>query len=222
MCILYIVAYIFIYANLYSVVAEIKIRSDNKLAERLSRYLNDFRDKTRSTEVGKILNTLKKWHMEILQTYRNAGIVIWIWCKTEEALRKLQEITEDGSILDILRNLFRNLCSKREIRFLRPRNVNVKKDIFAKEVGKLFRVSLSHYSQKPIIFPTYYMYDDFTLIKLLSFHHPAQSSRLLRRHIRSACLYISFGDCELQLPILSEKSLMKHTHIYLKKVQQQK
>lgn len=76
--------------------------------EDLVERINDLKGNTRSCskQMIKFINHLSENDMEILNATSDRDAVVWIWCKSQIALKKLQELIEYNTQLDFFCGLF--------------------------------------------------------------------------------------------------------------------
>ena len=69
-------------------------------------------------EIRHLINKLEKRDIEIVHTETEKSIRIWLLCRTDVAVLKLQKMMKDGGLEDILIRLF-SIFLKRKVRFTR-------------------------------------------------------------------------------------------------------
>lgn len=109
-----------------SVAVKVEIKSPDsrtrEWSQQFVKRLNDLKDKTiqRSLETHKLIIDLKDGGIEILKSTEDKDAVVWIWCKSSEALQKLRKMSGFENIA----KLFCQLTEKNS-QFSFEKNINV-------------------------------------------------------------------------------------------------
>jgi len=88
----------------------------------------------RTDNVENLLTTLANNQMKIIHAvHKHRMIVLWIWCQSKGALKKLRLMSESSELLSILSKVFKHLLPNGAVV---PKTVIVHKEQFKKAVGK--------------------------------------------------------------------------------------
>lgn len=98
--------------------------------------LNDLEDKTiqRSLETQKLIIDLKDDGIEILKSTEDKDVVVWIWCKSAEALQKLKKMNGFENIAQLFCQL-----TEKNTQFSFEKNINIDYDQFERTTGKFIK-----------------------------------------------------------------------------------
>lgn len=102
-----------------------------QVIEGLNHLIRDYVPRSHSQEM--LVNQLKSYGIELMYALEDRDVVVWILCKSPNAIQQLQDMNKSKSLLDI----FCHLCHFNEEKFqvLKPKHINVDYDHMKKEFG---------------------------------------------------------------------------------------
>lgn len=128
---------------LFIVVLKLKVTHEptsnlEEVEKEIVAKLNQLQDTTvpKSEEVWRFLSQLKRANIEIVSSRQDKGVVMWCWCHSQPALKKLDDISmSDTKQPNILNGLFALLLSGKTA----PTISSVYLENPEKEVGKIIQ-----------------------------------------------------------------------------------
>lgn len=108
-------------------------------AQLLHQAIEDLRDKTKpwSNKTDELICQLNEEGIEILNSQlKRRNFVIWIWCRSQQAIENIQKLYESNQLTNVLFGLANIRPSTSEI--TESKLINIDKNQFKKTVGKFY------------------------------------------------------------------------------------
>lgn len=120
----------------------------SEVVSQLNEKLYTSRKLKENSKIKELLDKLKNDDIELLNCCldKKSILAVHLWCKSQKALKKLQEMHESNLTLGMMEELLKVLprWAEETMNPIKPIRVNIDSAHFIKEVGKLYSSTSQH------------------------------------------------------------------------------